>query len=47
MAPPTPVSEISPDQIVTDILVSTLLRVQQSGNKEISAAAARYLSVLR
>jgi hypothetical protein len=47
MAAPSPIGRISPDQIIEDILVSTLSRVQSTGSPELSAAAARYISLLR
>src|SRR5689334_21878566 len=47
MPEPGVLPPISPDQVVTDILVATLLRVQQSSNSVVAAAAARFLSALR
>jgi hypothetical protein len=47
MPPPAPISKIKPDQVVEDILVSTLLRVQSSATPEIAAAAAKYLALLK
>jgi hypothetical protein len=43
---PLPISKISPDQLIEDILVSTLRRVQGSASPEVAAAAARYISLL-
>jgi hypothetical protein len=47
MPAPVALPQISPDQVVVDILVSTLERVQRSSSPEVAAAAARYLSVFR
>jgi hypothetical protein len=47
MAAPAPIERISPDQIIEDILVSTLSRVQNTSSPQLSAAAARYISLLR
>jgi hypothetical protein len=47
MPAPVALPQISPDQVVADILISTLERIQRSSSPEVSAAAARYLSVFR
>jgi hypothetical protein len=47
MAPPAPVTHLHPDQIIEDILLATLSRVQASANPELAAAAARYMTLLR
>ena len=47
MPSPMTLPEISPEQVVADILVCTLERVQRSSSPEVAAAAARYLSVFR
>ena len=47
MPAPLPVSPLDPDQIIEDILVSTLTRVQASAKPELAAAAARYITLLR
>ena len=47
MPPPAAIERISPDQVVVDILVATLLKVQKSATPEIVAAAERYLDQLR
>lgn len=43
---PLPISKVSPDKLIEDILVSTLRRVQGSASAEVAAAAARYISLL-
>jgi hypothetical protein len=43
---PLPISKVSPDKLIEDILVSTLRRVQGSASPEVAAAAARYISLL-
>ena len=43
---PLPINKISPDQLIEDILVSTLRRVQANSSPEVAAAAARYISLL-
>ena len=43
---PLPITKISPDQLIEDILVSTLRRVQANSSPEVAAAAARYISLL-
>jgi len=47
MPAPTILPEISADQVVTDILVCTLQRVQRHSSPDVAAAAARFLSALR
>ena len=47
MPAPNPVSRLHPDQVIEDILVSTLVRVQKTANPELAAAAARYIALLR
>jgi hypothetical protein len=47
MPPPQMVASISADQVVSDILVATLLRVQESANAEVAEAVERYLAILR
>ena len=47
MSPPLPIVRIEPDQIIEDLLVATLTRVQRSNRGELAAAAARYLTLLR
>ncbi len=47
MPSPVILPEISPEQVVADILVCTLERIQRSSSPEVAAAAARYLSVFR
>jgi hypothetical protein len=47
MPAPEALPEISPDQVVTDILICTLERVQRSSSPSVAAAAARYLESLR
>lgn len=42
LPPPT-----EPDQIIEDILVATLLRVQRNSSKEIVAAAQKYLQKIK
>jgi hypothetical protein len=46
LPPPLPISKVSPDELIEDILVSTLRRVQGSASPEVAAAAARYISLL-
>ena len=46
IAPPLPITKVSPDQLIEDILVATLRRVQKSASPEVAAAAARYISLL-
>ena len=43
---PLPIAKVSPDQLIEDILVSTLRRVQENSAPEVAAAAARYISLL-
>ena len=43
---PLPISKILPDQLIEDILVATLRRVQSNASPEVAAAAARYISLL-
>jgi hypothetical protein len=47
MPAPLAISRVAPDQIIEDILVSTLLRLQSSAKGDLAAAAARYLTLLR
>ena len=47
MPAPGPIEPVTPDQVVVDIIVSTLSRVQRSANPDVAAAASRYLSSLR
>lgn len=47
MAPPSAIAKIHPDQVVEDILMSTLLKVQSQASPEISAAAARFVELIR
>ena len=44
---PLPIAKPQPSQIVQDILVSTLLRVQSTSNEDVAQAAARYLELIR
>lgn len=43
---PLPISKVSPDQLIEDILVSTLRRVKERSSPEVAAAAARYITLL-
>ena len=43
---PLPIAKVSPDQLIEDILISTLRRVQENSAPEVAAAAARYISLL-
>lgn len=43
---PLPIAKISPDELIEDILISTLRRVQENSSPEVAAAAARYISLL-
>lgn len=43
---PVPIAKVSPDQLIEDILVCTLRRVQNTAAPEVAAAAARYLTLL-
>jgi hypothetical protein len=47
MPSPAVLAPMSPEQVVTDIMISTLIRVQQCSSAEVAAAAARYLATLR
>jgi hypothetical protein len=47
MPAPEPIAQISPDQVVTDILIATLLKVQKTASAEVAAAAGRYLAQLQ
>jgi hypothetical protein len=47
MPNPAEIEAVSPEQVVTDIVVSTLLRVQQCSSAEVAAAAGRLLATLR
>jgi hypothetical protein len=46
---PAPVAIVkpAPEQIVQDIVLSTLARIQESGSPEIAAAAAHYITRIR
>jgi hypothetical protein len=46
MPPPLPIARVTPDDIIEDILISTLHRVQESASPAVAAAAARYISLL-
>lgn len=43
---PLPIAKISPDQLIEDILLATLRRVQNNSSPDVAAAAARYISLL-
>jgi hypothetical protein len=43
---PLPITKVSPDQLIEDILISTLRRVQENSSPAVSAAAARYITLL-
>jgi hypothetical protein len=43
---PLPITKVPPDQLIEDILISTLRRVQNSAAPEVAAAAARYITLL-
>jgi hypothetical protein len=43
---PLPVSKVHPDQLIEDILIATLRRVQDNASPEVAAAASRYISLL-
>lgn len=43
---PLPIAKVSPDQLIEDVLISTLRRLQENSSPEVSAAAARYISLL-
>ena len=47
MGAPPPIQKPSPDQVVEDIVVSTLLKVQDRSSPEIQAAAQRMLTMFR
>jgi hypothetical protein len=47
MAAPVPVQQVQPDQVIEDILIATLKRVQNSANPELAAAALRYITLLK
>jgi hypothetical protein len=47
MPRPEPVLKPNPEKIVEDVLMATLRRLQEDGNQEIAAVAARYLELLR
>ena len=47
MSPPVEIPKVDPDQVVQDILVSTLLKVQRKASPEVQLAAARYLQALK
>ncbi|HEX7860372.1 MAG TPA: hypothetical protein VF773_08615 [Verrucomicrobiae bacterium] len=46
MPAPLPIAKVSPDQLIEDVLISTLRRLQENSSPEVSAAAARYISLL-
>jgi hypothetical protein len=46
LPPPLPIAKISPDQLIEDILIATLRRVQGNSSPEVAAAAARYITLL-
>jgi len=43
---PLPISKVAPDQLIEDILLATLRRVQSNSSPEVAAAAARYITLL-
>lgn len=43
---PLPISKVAPDQLIEDILLATLRRVQENSSPEVAAAAARYITLL-
>jgi hypothetical protein len=47
MAAPVAIERAETDQIIEDILIATLLRVQKSAKGELAAAAARYVTLLQ
>jgi hypothetical protein len=47
MAAPVPIQQIQPDQVIEDIIIATLKRVQNSANPELAAAALRYITLLK
>lgn len=47
MPEPSAVPKVEPEQIVEDILISTLLKVRAKSSPEIGAAAGRYLALIR
>ena len=47
MPAPVPIAKPLPNKIVQDILVATLLRLQNHGSAEVAAAAADYLELIR
>jgi hypothetical protein len=42
---PLPIAKVSPDEMIEDIILSTLRRVQQTGSPELAAAASSYISL--
>lgn len=47
MSPPAVIPKIHPEQVVQDILISTLSKLQEKASPEVSRAAARYLAHIR
>ena len=43
---PLPINKVAPDQLIEDILLATLRRVQENSSPEVAAAAARYITLL-
>jgi hypothetical protein len=43
---PLPINKVAPDQLIEDILLATLRRVQENSSPEIAAAASRYITLL-
>lgn len=43
---PLPIAKVTSDQLIEDILISTLRRVQENSSPQVAAAAARYISLL-
>jgi hypothetical protein len=47
MPTPAEIEVVSPEQVVNDIVISTLLRVQQCSSADVAAAAGRLLANFR
>lgn len=47
MAAPPVIPKVHPEQVVEDILISTLIKVQKHSSRDVSRAAAKYLELLK
>ena len=47
MSAPAVIPKVHPEQVVQDILISTLQKVQKKSSPEVSRAAAKYLALIK